>query len=159
MNCEREIEIVEALMDGRWPDGCEPSLVAHTKACASCAEVVTIAGALRAEHRRAMQEASFPPSGVVWWRAQRRLRAEALAKAARAITTMQAAAVAIGATAALTILGVTAESWGTWLGQFTDRIHFGTLEFAPAASVVLLAGAASALLLAPIAVWFALAED
>ena len=159
MNCEREIEVVNALMDGRWPDGCEPSLREHADACGLCAEVVLIAGALRAEHRAAMQEAVPPPSGAVWWRAQRRARQEALEIAARAITTMQATSVAVAAAVALTIAGFTRDTWTGWIARISDGFYFGTIQFTPAAGMLMMAGAATMLLLAPVALWFAVVKE
>jgi len=159
MNCEREIEVVAALLDGRWPEGCEASLREHVDACASCAEVAVVAGALRAEHLAAVQEAVPPPSGAVWWRAQRRAKQEALETASRAITTVQAASVSIAAVIALTIAGFTRETWTGWIARISDGFYFGAYQLTPAASTLMLAGAASMLLLAPLAIWFAIARD
>jgi predicted anti-sigma-YlaC factor YlaD len=159
MNCERELEVVTALMDGRWPDGCEPALHAHAAACPTCGELVQIAGAVREQHLATMQEAVVPPSGLVWWRAQRRSRQEALATASRAITTVQAASVGIAIVTALTVIGFTRETWQGWVARASDYIAFGGLQFTPAVDVLLLVGVATAVLLAPIVVWFAVTRD
>jgi predicted anti-sigma-YlaC factor YlaD len=159
MNCEREIEVVTALMEGRWPDGCEPALRAHAAACTPCGELVQIAGAVREQHLATMQEAAVPPSGLVWWRAQRRSRQEALATASRAITTVQAASVGIAIVIALTVIGFTRETWQGWVARATDYIAFGALDFTPAVDVLLLVGVASAVLLAPIVLWFAVTKE
>ena len=159
MNCEREIEVVAALTEGRWPDGCEASLREHLNVCASCAEVLQIASAIRAEHAAALAEADVPPSGAVWWRAQQRAKQEALDTAANAITIVQATSVSVALVAALTIAGFTRDTWSGWMARFYDGLYFGAIEFAPAANVVLLVGAASALLLAPFVVWFAVVKE
>lgn len=159
MNCERELEVVTALMDGRWPDGCEPALRAHAAACTACSELVQIAGAVREQHLATMQEAAVPPSGLVWWRAQRRSRQEALATVSRAITTVQAASVGIAVAIALTVIGFTRDTWQGWVAHASDYVAFGGLDFTPAVDVLLLAGVATAVLLAPIVVWFAFARD
>ena len=159
MNCEREIEVVEALMDGRWPDGCESTLVAHVQTCALCAEVLAVAGAVRNQHQSAMQEAELPPSGLVWWRAQRRARQEALETAQRAITTVQAASVSIAAVIALTVIGFTRETWTGWLHRISDGFYFGSISLAPATLGLLFVGIAATALLAPVALWFAVSRD
>lgn len=159
MNCERELEIVSALMDGRWPEGCDPSLVAHTATCALCAELLTVAGAVRKEHQLALQEAVPPPSGLVWWRAQRRARQEALATASRAITTVQATTVSLAAVIALTVIGFTRETWLGWMGRISDVLYFGGYDLAPATTLMLGIGLAATVLLAPVAVWLAVSHD
>lgn len=159
MNCEREIEVVAALMDGRWPDGCDAALTGHVDACASCTEVVQVASAIRAEHLAALAEAEVPPSGAVWWRAQRRAKEDALKTAANAITVVQATSFSVAVLTALTIAGFTRETWSGWMARFYDGLYFGAIEFAPAANVLLLVGVASAVLLAPFVLWFAVARD
>ena len=159
MNCERELEIVSALMDGRWPEGCDPSLVAHTESCALCAELLTVAGAVRNEHQLALQEAAPPPSGLVWWRAQRRARQEALATASHAITTVQATTVSLAAVIALTVIGFTRETWLGWMGRISDVLYFGGFHLAPSMSLMLGIAFAATVLLAPVAVWLAVSHD
>lgn len=159
MNCERELDVVNALMDGRWPDGCEPALREHTAVCATCGELVQIAGSVRAQHLATMQRAAVPPSGLVWWRAQRRVRQEALATASQAITTVQAVSVGIGLVVALTFIGFTKEMWQGWIARLSDYAAFGAFDFTPAVDVLLLVGVASAVLLTPLVLWFAVTKD
>jgi predicted anti-sigma-YlaC factor YlaD len=159
MNCEHELEIVSALMDGRWPEGCDPSLTAHTASCALCAELLTVAGAVRNEHQLALQEAAPPPSGLVWWRAQRRARQEALATASRAITTVQATTVSLAAAIALTVIGFTRETWLGWVGRMSDVLYFGGYDLPPSTTLMLGIAFAATVLLAPVAVWLAVSHD
>ena len=159
MNCEREIEVVNAIIDGRWPAGCDTELRAHVDACGLCAEVVDIAGRVRNEHHAAMQEAAVPPSGAVWWRAQRRAREEALNRASRAVTTMQATSVAIAIVVALTIAGLTRETWAGWVARISDGFYFGSIQLTTGTSLLMFVGVATMLLLAPLAIYFAVARD
>ena len=49
-----------------------------------------IAEALRAENELAMSEAEVPPSAVMWWRIQRRMRQDAAKAVLRVSTALQA---------------------------------------------------------------------
>jgi predicted anti-sigma-YlaC factor YlaD len=154
MNCEREPEVLQAIMDGRWPDGCDAELRAHASGCALCGELIAVAGALRADYRDAMAEASVPPSSLVWRRAQRRSREEAVRDVTRVITALQAGAIATAVVVGAALIG----GIGAWLGHVADGIHFGAVDVAASQNALLFAAAAT-LLFAPVAVWMFVAED
>lgn len=151
MNCEREPEVFDAVMSGRYPDACNAELLAHANACPDCRELIAVAVPLRADYRAAVAEAAVPPSGVVWWRAQRRARREAIEAASRAITMVQAASIGAAAAVGLALVG----GASVWLTRLADGIHFGAFNPAGGLSVLLLVASATALLLAPVAVWVA----
>jgi predicted anti-sigma-YlaC factor YlaD len=151
MNCERELEVLDAVLSGRYPDACNAELLAHAKTCANCRELIVVAVPLRADYRAAMAEAPVPAAAVVWWRAQRRARREAIEAASRAITLVQAASIGVAITAGLALIG----GAGMWLARISDGFHFGAFNPAMGSSVLLLMAGASALLLAPVAVWLA----
>lgn len=155
MNCQREIEVLAAVMDGRWPEGCEAELRAHAASCSDCREVVLVAGALRRDHHAALSEATVPHSSVVWWRAQRRARQEALETARRAITAVQTGSIAAATVVGAALIG----GLGAWLSHIADGIHFGAFAWAPSADVLVLAALATGILLAPLTVWLLVAED
>ena len=46
VDCCREQDVLDALTSGRWPDRADEELRAHVAACAICADVVDVAGAL-----------------------------------------------------------------------------------------------------------------
>ena len=158
--CSREAEVLESILAGRWA-GTESELHEHAASCAPCGELASVAAALQAEYQAALRDAHVPSSGVVWWRAQRREREEALLAATRTITVVQTASV-IGAVAiALTILGgITAMStnWHSWLMQYFDAMHFGAAP-AYAWMMPVLAAGATLIALAPFAVYVAVAKD
>jgi hypothetical protein len=109
--CEREADVLEAVMSGCWPpeargdDGSE-DLGSHASRCAVCAELASVAVVLRTERDDAWREAHVPTSGQIWWRATMRTRAEASAAAGRPITMLQglAGTCAAGVCAALIVL-------------------------------------------------------
>jgi hypothetical protein len=138
MNCPRETEILRAIEARHWPDRCDDELRAHAASCADCADLVEVATALTDDRDDVVHAAHVPPSGAVWWRAQMRTRQEAARTARRAISAMQAAAVLLALVAVLVIVG---------------PIHFTI----PPLPVIL--ALALPLLLAPVAVYFAVTED
>jgi hypothetical protein len=116
--CDREEDVLEAVMSGQWPPADDPgsnvsnvsnvnnALYRHVDGCPSCRDLVIVATALRDEHELAFRDAHLPTSGQVWWRASTRTRAEAAATAARPILVLQglAGACAAGLSAALVTL-------------------------------------------------------
>jgi hypothetical protein len=107
--CEREELLLEVVRAGRWPELCGEELASHIAACASCAELVAVASAVAADHQAALHAAPVPPSGLVWWRMQKRAREDALRAANRTVTTIQAVSIAAGVAIALVILGTFAD--------------------------------------------------
>jgi predicted anti-sigma-YlaC factor YlaD len=122
-----------------WPEHCDDELRAHAAACPACADLVDVATALTEEHEETMHAAQLPPSGAVWWRAQLRARQDAARVARCAISFMQAAAVLVAVVAVLFILSPS-----------LPAIHW---------TLPLILALASPLLLAPVAVYFAVTED
>ena len=136
--CERESEILRAIEARHWPDRCDDELRAHSASCADCADLVDVATALTGDREEAMRAAHVPPSGAVWWRAQLRARQDAARAARRIISIVQAAAVLVAVVAVFLIVG-----------PVLPAVHW---------SLPLIAALASPLVLAPVAVYFALTE-
>ena len=158
MNCEREFDVLDAVMSGRWPDGCDEELQVHAKTCAVCVDLIDVAHAVRSGHLSEMQDASVPPSGVVWWKAQRRARHEAVASAQRAITAVQTGTIAAAIIIGLAVIG----GVGALVARLTNVFDFRTInliDFSPSGYVLILVALVSVLLVAPLAVWFAVHED
>ena len=148
MNCEREAEVWRAIDARHWPERCDDELREHVASCDDCADLVEVASVLSEENEEALRTAHVPPSGAVWWRTQMRARQDAARVARRAISVMQAAAVllaVVGAGFALTVFGGLA-----WITQAASQVHI---------SLPVLVALAIPLLLAPVAVWFAVTED
>lgn len=160
MNCEREFDVLEAVMSGRWPDGCDEELQLHARGCAICVDLIDVAHAVRSEHLAEVQDVVVPPSGVVWWKAQRRARHEAVAAAQRTITAVHTGTIAAAIVIGLAIIG----GLGALIARVTNIfdvgvMNFRAIDFTPNGSVLLLVAMVSILLVAPIAVWFAVHED
>ena len=98
--CEREADVL-ASSGGPMSD----TLQAHLEHCASCREVATLTGAMRA----ALDEEErlpLPDAGRLWWRAEIEARREARARSMRPLDTVERAEpfIALAAAALLFVL-------------------------------------------------------
>ena len=83
MECDREIEVVEAVTCGRWPVGAGEELQSHAASCPVCMDVVHVSLALTEDRSDALLSAHVPSAGLVWWRAEMRARRDAVERATR----------------------------------------------------------------------------
>ena len=169
VECCREEDVLDALASGRWPDRADDELRAHVAACAVCTDVEAVASAVLVMRDTEPAEMRIPSSAVMWWRAQMRARQEAAREAARPITVAQI--VGLVSVVALTVAGLVSLSpwFGGLLGGWVSGVRSGALSDMAAfqASSVLLAGGWMVpalmigvwLVLAPVAIYLAVAED
>lgn len=139
--CPRENEVLEAVLAGR-------ALPPHVLECQPCSDLALVAGTIRQDAERASREANVPPSGAVWWRMQRRMHREKAQQATRMVTLVYAATLAATVLGVVFLLGGLRHDWQEWL--------MAAAVSAP--PVALLVCGATALLLMPVAVYYALAE-
>jgi hypothetical protein len=166
--CAREAEIVERITSGGWPQCADAELRAHVDDCPVCTDVVAVASAMREEHTLACQEAQLPSAGVVWWRAELRAREEAARAAARPMTLVQIVAGACGVAAMLTAIGLVSP-WlraafvtlvaSTWPGDLTAIDVRTVAALVSQGGPALLLAAGVWLVLAPVALYFALSRE
>ncbi len=164
--CPRESEILEAIAFGRWPDGCG-DLRAHAAACEVCADLVEVAVALHDDRAALCREAQPPSSGMMWWRATIRARAEATRTATQPISVLQgiAGACVVGATAGLVTLAWQSMHWMDQIGELAVRLESRRADiatastFATAHGLPILVAVAAGLVLAPLALYITLADD
>ena len=170
--CPREQDVINSIVTGRWPNQCDEALHAHAADCEVCRELIEVASVLCLERDGLHDEMSVPSAGQVWWRAAIRARLEASQQVVRPLSWLLGVAVAcvIGLTIAVIellwspahlALGL-ATSWTTsfglgeisrWLPTFADLTPLTTTG-----GFVLL-GAAACLVLAPLALYFALSDE
>ncbi|MGH9386120.1 MAG: hypothetical protein ACRD2N_17730 [Vicinamibacterales bacterium] len=165
--CSREEQVVHAVLSGAWPGRCDHELTSHAAQCEVCSEVVAVATALRADHDEARCDVHVPAAGQVWWRAAVRARLETAHASTQPMTWLH------GVTAAMTI-GLTLAAIGiAWpsiaiAAEWTKSLFVGLAPQPDVAAVVigalrqsfivaLVAGAG--LVLAPVALYFALSDD
>jgi len=119
--------------------------------CPECGPLVALAEQIRREFEHTQQQARVPTPEIVWWRAQMRAREEAARTAARPILFTQALAMAA-------LIGLLVSV----AGRLTLPA-FSFVEMSPLSVgmpfLYLVIAAAFCLLIAPLAVYFALARD
>ena len=156
-DCAREQDVINAIVTGRWPDGCDESLRSHAAQCDVCKELVEVASVLRVDRDGMHDEISLPSAGQVWWRAAIRARLEASQRVARPFSWLLgvSAACAAGLTIALVQLlwSPVQIAWGFVLPALKDLTPVTTI------GVFVLLGAAACLLLAPLALYFVLSDE
>jgi hypothetical protein len=151
-SCNREELVLDSIRAGR--DDAE--VAAHVATCNSCADVAIVAGAVDADHRQALRHAPVPPSGLVWWRMQRRAADDAKREATRAVIAAQTvsfvAAIAI-AIAVFSAIG------GASLRALRGVMHMPSAQTLAYWSAPLALGVFVCLALAPVALYFAFTRD
>jgi hypothetical protein len=123
--------------------------------CPQCGPLVALAAQVRQEFERTTLEAKVPTPEIVWWRAQMRARQEAAQKAARPIVFAQALAVAALIGLLVSVAGrltLPALSFMD-VSQDVSQVSVGI----PVLYIVM--AAAFCLVIAPLAVYVALARD
>ena len=165
--CPREQELLDVVQASRWPAACDRELRAHVVTCASCTDLLAVVAPLLDEQRQLVQEAAVPSSAIVWWRAQMRVRREAMEKAAQPISFVQGISFACAAGLLATLLGVFVPTFRRSLSWMIDTTAglpnlslppIGETLASPIAVAALAALGLCALVL-PVALYFALHED
>ena len=166
-DCPREQDVVNAVLGGVWPDRCDDSLVAHAANCVTCGEVAQVSMVLREDVDHARIDVIVPAAGQIWWRAAVRARLESTHAAARPMSWMHAITGAI-------VLGVfLAAITAVWpmLPGVINVIRATSREVLPspevaraiAGGLTQIAGlaiiAAAIMVIAPLALYFALSDD
>ncbi len=93
VSCSCERDVLDLVAIGQWPSRADATLRAHVATCESCAEVASVAAAVR-EWADEPQPVKMPDASVVWYRAQVRAREEATRRASRPVLVAQLFAVA-----------------------------------------------------------------
>ena len=172
--CPCEQDVINAIVSGRWPDRCDESLCAHAAECAVCKELVEVTSVMRLDLDGLEEEISLPSAGQVWWRAAIRARLEASQRVARPMSWIFGISLACAAGLAIAVIQLLWSpvhlAWGTpgpgsWAALFglgeMSRLLPTVRDLTPLtiAAVAVLLGAAACLLLAPLALYFALSDE
>lgn len=160
--CDCAAELLATIAGGQWPDAAPAGLRAHVESCASCADLALVAGTLLSDRIANEQAVALPPSGAIWFRMQARAKRDAATVAARTVNRAQALVMLITvaglATAfAFSSLPGLAEAW--LAATLPDLELFRATAGALPAAVIGLAVGAALLVLTPVALYLALAEE
>lgn len=163
--CVREQDVLDAIATNRWPRRADEELRQHVTDCAICADLVAVVRPLLDEAEQASEDVRVPPANVVWWRAQIRARNEAARAAAWPLTIAHGVAVA---TVLLVAVGLVVTGWARldgWsesLRSFAGYVRWIEMPvpgFVAQHAVGLALVAATCLILAPLAVYFAVSDE
>jgi len=117
--CSFEKEIQEALKSGHWPAGCAPELREHVRQCDSCNDLVLLTQAFQLAKTSSSTEVNVPP-GLIWWRAQLRLRRAAAEQVGTPLSIAQLFAWAISLVAAAAFVVSQYHHGLRWASWFSD---------------------------------------
>ena len=156
--CPRNSEIKAMLLQGHWPHACDPDLRTHIDACPQCRQQVLLTHTFQTARTQAIESATIPHPGLLWWKAQLLRRNAALRQVGRPVTTAQIFAFVVSLAAAATLLihqSQTDSNWLAWLSAPFTAVHFDATSFfastqadlTPAFGQILLAAAVGTLLL------------
>jgi hypothetical protein len=166
LECVREEEVLDALASNRWPSRCGEELRTHVQHCRVCADLAEVAESLSDDGDVAWREARVPPPGVVWWRAQLRAREDAARAAGRPVAFIQGVAASVAVWLAVSLYRTLPPDytggWRTWAAGVLPSVKIALADVTRVAStvpvaIVIVIGAS--LLLAPLAIYFALADE
>jgi hypothetical protein len=165
-SCEYEQDVLDAVGSGRWPGRCDEELRGHVSACAVCSDLAEVAAAVVDDRDAAWSEARVPSAGIVWWHAQLRAREEAARAAGRPVAFIQgvAASVALWLIVSL-VRALPADylaEWRTWVIGALPSFSVTMADVARVTATVPLVVfilVAAWLVLAPVAIYFAAADE
>ena len=165
--CACESQVANAVLAGRWPDRADETLVCHAATCDTCREVAAVAVLLREDVDHARFEVRVPAAGQIWWRAAVRARLESTHSATRPMTWMHGitGAIVLGALiAAVTaawpsVPGLARQAWMVASSLFPSPEVTGAIASGLRMSVMAGFLAAAVLIVAPLALYFALSDD
>jgi hypothetical protein len=164
--CFHEHDVVAAVLSRRW-DHASDELKQHAAGCEICRDVVAVTRLLSADLEQARFEARVPAAGQVWWRAAVRARLEAAHAVARPLTWLHGIAGACAVGVAWAVLGMAWPSLREMASWFTFEAFGADSRMADVAAFVTaallrslpLAFVVACLVLAPVALYFALTDD
>ena len=166
-DCIHEGDVVAAVLGRRW-DRANDDLKQHAAQCETCRDVVAVASVLSADQEHARYEVRVPAAGQVWWRAAVRARLEAAHAAARPLTWLHGIAGACALGLAVAVAGMawpTIRDIGAWLAEQVPGVDSGLGDVAVLMSAAIQKSlplafiVAAFMVLAPVALYFALSDD
>lgn len=165
--CTHEAAVVESVLSGHWPHRADETLVAHAVECEVCHEVASIAVLMHDDQDRGRYEVQVPAAGQVWWRAAIRARLESTHTATRPMTWLHGvtAAAAIGVMLAVftlawpVLIPAAEQAWSIASSYFPNHEVAAAMASGLKTSALIGLTVAGVLLLAPLILYFALADD
>jgi hypothetical protein len=167
VECAREQDVLDALTTSQWPERVNPELRTHVAECRMCSDLVEVVRPVLDDRETDWQETRIPSSAVMWWRAQMRARKEAASAAAHPITIAQVLAASAAILLSVAVVTVLSPWLSGWVGRLASTLAIDLSSLRVPAMLLqtwsqnwlLLSLLTVSLMLAPLAIYFALADD
>jgi hypothetical protein len=168
--CSRERDVLRAVAR-RWRGEADAEVARHAAACSRCEAVRAAAELLRDEHAGIAQAAQVTPAAAMWWRLDRRLREERVARLQRLTLAAQAVTLAASAGVAVAVFQMLApwltgsdsavrSTWDAGLAMLTGWTRSASwADVASAWALPLTLIAVAWILLVPAVLYLGLADD
>jgi hypothetical protein len=157
--CNHESEILRAVNSGLWAEPANEMLRKHAESCAVCSDLASVALALQDDYASASQNVRIPSAGLIWWRTELRARREAVRKAERPITWVQAFGGACAAGVLLALLGRAMPWFKQSMTELFQSTESPLIDVLTQNHLLLsLTLGVFLLVLAPVAIYFALSD-
>jgi hypothetical protein len=140
--CSCEAEVIQALKNGHWPEGCAAELRSHVDTCVRCSDLVLVTHTFQSARDQSISAAPQASPSLLWWRAQLRRRNTATERLSRPITIAQIFALFVNLTVGIVFIawqyrhGLRWESWWSDLAS-TRVVHFLSLGSRDLSGIVL----------------------
>jgi hypothetical protein len=165
--CAHEQDVVAAVLGHRW-DAADEGLKQHAASCDICRDVVAVATLLSDDQERSRSNVRVPAAGQIWWRSAIRARLEGAQAAARPMTWLHGIAGACALGLAIAVIGMAWPSlrdMAGWVAARTLPADSGIGDAASFLTAALLGSfplaflVTACIVLAPVALYFALSDD
>lgn len=146
--CPREPEVFDAIASGAWLTDRHGVLRTHAASCAICADLATVAATIVEARTQSLGSVVVPSAAATWWRAQLRIRRDAI-DAVNALIRMAQWVAAVGV--AVAILMLILRNWAS-VAAADPAIGWGLL-------LPLAVAAATISIATPLALCFVMSSD
>lgn len=164
--CDREEDVLDALASRRWPERAPDDLRAHVANCSVCTDLAEVAKAALEDRQQLWNDVRVPPAGVVWWRAQLRAREDAARAAGRPVAFIQGVAASVSVWLMVALFSALPAGYvSEWRASLSSSLPAWTFtiadlgRLAAAVPIVVFALIVAWLVLAPVAIYLAAADE
>lgn len=128
-HCDREQDVVNAMVSARWGSAWGEELRRHAATCEACSEVALACQAFQQEVELARAEPgqTLPSAGLIWWKAQLAARRAAEYRAALPILWVERLMYVFGVAS---VLALGARQWPRLIGWLQEAPGYLSRSFA-----------------------------
>lgn len=132
--CSYEPELMRALKDGHWPEGCGPELRAHVENCVNCSDLVLVTRTFQTARSESESSAVMGSPSLLWWRAQLRRRNAATERVSRPVTIAETFALFVYVLVAVVLVASQYRHGLHWASWWSEIVSSKAFHFLPVGS-------------------------